>query len=150
MKSLIACLVTVAAIAGCGSSDSSNPTSNTPPATASGTTATAGTSGTTGASTAAPEPTNAPASKVGFPVALYPGAKVLSQNKSDKTVQADIETPDAADKAIAFYEKELGGKSDGKVPMTTVQGKKNGFDFAVIIAPKPGGHTAISILGERK
>jgi hypothetical protein len=100
---------------------------------------------------AQPESTveGAPTSGDELGIAMYPNSKVLSKHSGDKTVQADIETPDPVEKAIAFYERQLSAKSDGKAPMTTIEGRKNGYHYVVVIAPKPGGTTAISILGEK-
>lgn len=93
--------------------------------------------------------TEKPAEAGDVGVGLYPGAMVLSKHIRKDTVQADIETADSVAKAVSFYEAELSAKSDGKAPMTTIEGRKNGYHFVVVIAPKPGGKTAISILGEK-
>lgn len=139
MKTAVGVLIFVIMVAGCGNADDAKPSIvQTKSVQAAGET-----------QVAAPQ-TETPPTSGEFPLALYPKSDVLSKNMHDKTVQADIESGDPVDKVIAFYEKELGAKSDGRSPMTTIMGDKAGYHFAVIIAPKQGKKAAISILGEKK
>ena len=49
---------------------------------------------------------------------------------------------------VKFYEEELGAKADGQGGLFTIEAKKGGIKYAVVVSAS-GGVTSISILGEK-
>src|ERR1044072_3698868 len=137
MRVLIVLTLAAALLAGCGSDTNQ---------TAGGTPAPTGKSapGATEGSSASPAPTISPANDTGIPI--YPGAKVLTRHDKDKTVNAEIETTDPFEKVVAYYEKELSAKRKGNESLVTIEGAKGEYSYGIVIAPKQGGLTAVSVL----
>lgn len=113
-----------------------------------------------------PEPTSAPAgaaagrgaatgnhdaagpiTEAALGVKIYPGARLVTSGETDELVSANIETPDAAEKVVKFYQKELGLSDDG-TPTMMLSAKKNNRTYVVSVTAS-GGLTSASIMGKK-
>ena len=128
MKILLLCFVTIFVLAGCGQAPDAPAT--TPP------------------TTTADNQSTKPLTEAQLGVKFYPGARVVTSGETDSVLSANLETSDPSDKAVAFYENELGAKSDGGSPVATISGKKGAVQYAISITTA-SGVTSISILGKK-
>ncbi|MEO6787220.1 MAG: hypothetical protein ABI318_13900 [Chthoniobacteraceae bacterium] len=78
-------------------------------------------------------------------VKIYPGARIVTSGETEEVVSANLETSDAPEKVIKFYEQELGAAKDSS---GMVMAKKNGRTFVVNAVPSGAG-SAVSIMGKK-
>lgn len=78
-------------------------------------------------------------------VKIYPGARIVTSGETGEVVSANLETSDAPEKVIKFYEGELGTARDQS---GMVMAKKNGRTFVVNAVPSGAG-SAVSIMGKK-
>src|ERR1700682_1434033 len=81
-------------------------------------------------------------------VKIYPGATIVTSGETDEVVSANLRTPDAAAKVIAFYETEIGVKGSGDPAAYMIAGEKKGKKYAISINADQGS-TNVSILGKK-
>ncbi len=78
-------------------------------------------------------------------VAIYPGAKIVSNGENNGVIGANLEVMDSRDHVIAFYAKELG------VPVSpggsgSLAGQKGGHKITIIVTDAGKGKTSVSII----
>lgn len=125
MKHLLP-LVLALSLVSCGQKD--GPAKPTPPKAASGNHDAAG-----------------PITEAKLGVKIYPGSRIVTSGETAEIVSANLETGDAAEKVIKFYEEELGTAKDAS---GMIKAKKDGRTFVVNAVPSGAG-TAVSIMGKK-
>lgn len=78
-------------------------------------------------------------------VAIYPGAKIVSNGENNGVIGANLEVADAPAKVIAFYAKELGVTPDPS-GAGNLKGKKGGHELTILVVPSGPGKTSVSII----
>ena len=88
-----------------------------------------------------------PITEAALGVKIYPGARIVTSGETPEIVSANLETADAMDKVVKFYQQELGLPTDGPAE-GTLTAKKNNRMYAISVIPS-GGTTSISIMGKK-
>lgn len=78
-------------------------------------------------------------------VAIYPGAKIVSNGENNGVKGANLEISDSKEKVISFYAKELGVTPDPS-GAGNLAGSKNGHKIQIIVTDAGSGKTAVSII----
>ena len=78
-------------------------------------------------------------------VAVYPGAKVVSNGENNGVIGANLEVVAPRPQVIAFYAKELGTQPDPS-GAGNLSGTKAGHQVKIIVTDAGQGKTAVSII----
>lgn len=81
-------------------------------------------------------------------VAVYPGAKVVSNGENYGVIGANLEVAAPRPQVIAIYAKELGKQPDPS-GVGNLSGTKNGHQFIINVTDAGQGKTAVSIVGPK-
>jgi uncharacterized protein (DUF2345 family) len=134
----IAPLVVIAVLMGCRSNDAKPLKETSHSATANATVAPSG-----------PKSMAKPITEAELGIPFYAGAKVLSAAGTDRAVTASLETTAPIAEVIAFYEKELGAKAAKDSGLISIDGRKGGKSYSIVMTTG-AGKTSIMIMGEKK